>query len=379
MILSRLLRDIFSNSKHADIDKDYGDGCDENFVRDKSRPSLLVMTHSYSGNGAAEMLVFLLRFLLRELNWQVSAYSEGLSDHDLSVLKGEGVRIVSSIHTELYDFGIVNTVVSGLGYLEKVGGSLPCVLWVHEGETVLWSSRLPLGYWKRAFSTAAHIIFQSQWQAERIFGSFTSALPERYSVVRNCLPPLAGCKDVSIPPKNGKKRILFIGGIYERKRPGDLVEAVVSMGRWDVECYLIGSKALLNTLPKRIQALINSDSRFKLIGEISREAAYQYLCSADVLSLPSGDESQPLVLLEAASCGVPIVISDLQVYREVWHDGENCLKHAVGDISAIAGHLKRCIDGKCPSPVLSSSEENSVSVFLEDMVSIFNKIEKHQR
>lgn len=309
------------------------------------------------------MLMFLLGWLVRDLGWQVNALSTGLPEADKRALLGLGVGLVEAVDPEQYDFAIVNTVVSGLGHVERVGKHLPCLLWVHEGETVLWNS-IPTGYWKSIFSACAHIVFQSRWQAERIFGSFVSSLPEsRYSVIPNCLPTMPTSEGLSFQKTPGKKRIIFIGGVYDRKRPADLVEAVLKLGRNDVECILVGTTEHVRSLPAATQATLANDARFQLIGEVSRPEATAYLASADVLSLPSADESQPLVLLEATHLHVPVVISDLPVYRDFWVNGQNCLKHAVGDVDGLAAHLRTCLEGKAPVPTILGESEVSPDVF----------------
>lgn len=306
------------------------------FERDKKRPSILALTHSYSGNGAAEMFVFLLTWVVRDLGWQVNALATSLSDKDKAVLRSVNVGLVDVAHPDQYDFAIANTVVSGLSFVDQFHSYLPCVLWIHEAEFVIWNSQLPLSFWKRTISSATHLVFQSSWQAERIFGSFTSQLsPERYSVIPNCLPDFEIDKSTGSDKASNVKRIIFIGGVYERKRPADLVRAVLALGRFDVECLFIGTDKFVGDLPDDVKFSLNGDKRFKILGEIPRAETLQYLASSDVLSLPSADESQPLVLMEALALNVPVIISNLPVYSGIWTDGENCLMHSVGDIPGL--------------------------------------------
>lgn len=59
--------------------------------------------------------------------------------------------------------------------------------------------------------------------------------------------------------------------------------------------------------------------------------------AADVCFFPSKSETQGLVLLEAASLGKPLVVRDLEVYRDWLVHGENCLKGR--NPAEFAGHI----------------------------------------
>jgi 1,2-diacylglycerol-3-alpha-glucose alpha-1,2-glucosyltransferase len=48
--------------------------------------------------------------------------------------------------------------------------------------------------------------------------------------------------------------------------------------------------------------------------------------AADVFVFPTRAESYGNVMLEAASCGCPLLVRDIPVYEEWVHDGEHCLK-----------------------------------------------------
>ncbi len=60
--------------------------------------------------------------------------------------------------------------------------------------------------------------------------------------------------------------------------------------------------------------------------------------AGDVCFFPSRSETQGLVLLEAASLGKPLVIRDLDVYRDWLVHGENCLKGR--SAAEFASHLE---------------------------------------
>lgn len=64
------------------------------------------------------------------------------------------------------------------------------------------------------------------------------------------------------------------------------------------------------------------------------------LKAADVFCLPSRYEGLPNVLPEAASCGLPVVASDISEIRDLW-PGDSWLLKPVNDVAAFAEGLRR--------------------------------------
>ena len=64
--------------------------------------------------------------------------------------------------------------------------------------------------------------------------------------------------------------------------------------------------------------------------------------AGDVCFFPSRSETQGLVLLEAASLGIPLVVRDLDVYRDWLVHGENCLKGC--SVADFDRHLRALAD-----------------------------------
>ena len=306
---------------------------------------VLVATHEYSGHGAAVMLLAVLKHWIRDLGWTVDV----LLDLDREVppdLASVGANIFSEAIPTEYDVALVNTVMMPR-YIETLSPQVPTVLWVHEGETVLWSWQLTPAQWRNLFRLPARIIFQGPWQSEGVFRSFLTGLPRGIvSCVRNGLPELP--PDLIAKPKTpGKARVVFVGGVYGRKRPQDLVEAVLSLGRDDVECLFVGPIEGIATIGADAVAKIQSHPDcFKLLGELDRKTGLEYVMSADVFCLPSGDESQPLAPLEAAALGVPCLLTDLEPYADTWRHGVNCLLNPAGDWHTLRSNLRTVLDDK---------------------------------
>jgi glycosyltransferase involved in cell wall biosynthesis len=304
---------------------------------------VLVATHSYSGNGAAVMLLAVLEYWVRELGWIVDV----LLDIDAPVpddLVRVGANVFSTAVPEDYDFALVNTVITP-HFIETLAPRVPTVLWVHEGETVLWSSTSTSRDWRHLFDLPARIVFQGPWQTDSVFRSFLIGQPSGKAVcVRNGLPPLPE-NIVAKPRSKGRSRVAFVGGVYGRKRPQDLVDAILALGRDDVECVFVGTTDHLESIGRDHVARMRArPDIFKLVGELDRRSGLEYVAGADVFCLPSADESQPIAPLEAAALGIPCVLSDLPPYGGTWAHGVNCLLGPVGDASMLRWNLRALLE-----------------------------------
>lgn len=70
-----------------------------------------------------------------------------------------------------------------------------------------------------------------------------------------------------------------------------------------------------------------------------RQEAYRYLACYDIYAMPSRSEGFPLAMLEAADVGVPVVCSDLVVFREIFAPEEVAF-FKLEDISSLAEAIK---------------------------------------
>lgn len=298
---------------------------------------VLVFTHSYSGNGAAVMLLAAMDHWIRSCGWTVDVWMD--VDMDVPEEVAElGCMVCSEPVLGDYDFVLVNTVMP-LEILDVIAGHAPVVVWTHEGQTVLYGVRRPPERWRELFGSASRIVFQTPWQSDAVFGPFLDGIPrERIAHVANGLPALPA----NLRPrarKPGMRRIAFVGGVYPRKRPDDLIEAVAGMDE-PVELVLIGTTEHLASLRAPARTLLERErERFILAGQLDRRSTLEHVLAADIFCLPSSDESQPIAPVEAATLGVPCVLSDLPPYAGIWQHGVNCLMQPVGDVERLRANL----------------------------------------
>lgn len=129
---------------------------------------------------------------------------------------------------------------------------------------------------------------------------------------------------IPIKNKNKSKYILFVGRLSYRKGLLDLIECgrYVCMKYPDISFIIIGKGMLLDKLKKRVEE-IGIQKNFNFLGFVNREELIQFYQNATIYVVPSHYEGLPTVLLEAMSCGLPVVATEVSGNLEVVLSGEN--------------------------------------------------------
>lgn len=93
---------------------------------------------------------------------------------------------------------------------------------------------------------------------------------------------------------------------------------------------------------------LNVSKRLHFVGELSPQRVGQFLACLDVFVFPSQAETFGLATVEAASAGIPCVVSDLPVLREVLSfEGRPAALFAdAADTAALSAAVSRAIDDK---------------------------------
>ena len=315
----------------------------------KALMKILLVSHSYGLNGAAILLRDSAQHWVRQKGWQVDAL---MSDEELAThgeaLIAMGITPKSTVSGQPneYDVAVVNTLLD-VEFVTKLSPSMPVVLWVHEGNTLLFNWDIGLSSLVRGFAQCSRIIFQTTWQSEHVFKSFIDHLPaQRIHHVPS------GVETQNIPHKtthnlNDSIKLITVGTVYPRKRQMDLIQAVDKLaGKYSIECHVVGDYSqATDWLPRIHDDLKNPNAYVKWLGGIhDRAKINELLLQADIACFPSGDESHPLALLEAGLCAVPMVISNLPPYSHIgWTDGKNCLMHPTGNVAQLEAHIERLI------------------------------------
>ncbi|HBV33708.1 TPA: hypothetical protein DIC39_03805 [Patescibacteria group bacterium] len=163
-----------------------------------------------------------------------------------------------------------------------------------------------------------------------------------FGVDVNFLPGQAkkGIKD-NLGIREGEKVILFVGGLdsqhYFKGLPV-LLRALSGLEK--VKLIVVGEG---NLRPKYELQVSQSELNNKVIfaGAVTRSNLPDYYRLADIFVLSSINSAEAfgLVILEAAACGVPAVVTDLPGPRSLVKDGQTGLVARIGDASSLADKI----------------------------------------
>jgi glycosyltransferase involved in cell wall biosynthesis len=131
---------------------------------------------------------------------------------------------------------------------------------------------------------------------------------------------------------------LSAGRLHPDKDPGNLLAAFARVCAEDPSARLLvaGDGPLRPELQAQLAAL-RIGSAVRLLG--TRTDVPDLMCAADALVIASRSEALPLVLLEAALAGVPVVATSVGDIPEVLEAGRSGLLCAPQDAGALAGRM----------------------------------------
>lgn len=116
--------------------------------------------------------------------------------------------------------------------------------------------------------------------------------------------------------------IISIGRLVKRKGFEFLIEAMNKIQNPNIKLLLVGD----GPEKKQIQQLIkkyNLDNRVKLLGKVSTEEKYKLLLLSEIFVLPSLHEGFGIVILEAMSVGLPVIVTNNGGQTDIVLDGIN--------------------------------------------------------
>lgn len=332
---------------------------------------VLASTHNLGMNGASLYLSDLL-IHLKEAGAQVTVAYRG-QQAMATRLQDHKIKLTDRIEPEPHDVALINTIYDA-PKVSALAPRMPVVFWIHEGLNVL---NTPENFpaLQRALHESTRVVFQVPWQSKSVYRSFLqNTQPHRV-----CHAPLGINRFVAQgrPARDTQAHVLFAGGIYPNKRPVDLAAAVLHMTDLPMKCTMAGSLEWLGLNGPEFMQMINMrPDLIRLEGEVTDPDRMQNLfAQANLFCLPSSDECFPRAILEAASAGLPLALTDLPCHEGIWKHGVNALMHPVGAVDMLHWNLRAlgtdsALANRLRSAALAVAHRFGRERFLKGMVGI---------
>ncbi|GAA1875319.1 MSMEG_0565 family glycosyltransferase [Pseudonocardia ailaonensis] len=172
----------------------------------------------------------------------------------------------------------------------------------------------------------------------RDFGVDATIVPNGVDLARFARPAAV--------PKPDRFLLLGVGGIEPRKGTVHAIRALARLRDLDPVFVIVGGHSFQDFAPYREAALAEAAAlgvEVREVGTLTDAELAGWYEAADVLCYPSTAEGFGLVAIEAMALGLPVVASDLLVFREHLTHDVDALLPPVGNDVALAAALRRMI------------------------------------
>jgi len=131
---------------------------------------------------------------------------------------------------------------------------------------------------------------------------------------------------------------IFAARMLWDKGVGELIEAIriIKQHNKDAQFYFYGTPDLANPASIPESSLIAWQKQGLIVWQGYQADMINAYKDAHIAILPSYREGLPKFLLEAASCGLPLIATDVAGCREIVHDGKNGFLVPLQDVNTLA-------------------------------------------
>jgi glycosyltransferase involved in cell wall biosynthesis len=238
-----------------------------------------------------------------------------------------------------------------------IGTHLPTVVTVH-GTVARDIDNMPVKsfhflivkFMRKQILNAEKAILESADVITAVSQSCVKELKEYHTISKEIIVVNNGVDtNFFIPGKNKKKGglnyILYTGRLETRKGLIDFIKSAkyVCQESADIKFILTGKGTIKNYLERRINNF-HLKKNFYFAGFVDRGTLLEYYQNATIYVLPSYYEGLPTTLLEAMSCGIASIATDVEGSSEVITDGETGLLVPPRDPEKLAEAMLKLLD-----------------------------------
>ncbi len=178
------------------------------------------------------------------------------------------------------------------------------------------SSVLQVGEWTSAHVPDATIVV-SRALREHYRTRYGMSTPYICNGVAPYQPDESAGKAVDELGLTGARYLLFVGRLVPEKAPDLLIKAFRRIVGDDLRLVLAGGSCFTDGYEGELRELAATDPRVLMLGNVDPVPLQDLYAHASAFVLASNVEGMPLTLLEAASHGLPVLVSDIAPHREM--------------------------------------------------------------
>lgn len=201
-----------------------------------------------------------------------------------------------------------------------------------------------------------HLLVVSRYWQRRLAAEFAvdaDVVTNGVDVGRFARPPVDPAALRARVAPDGRFVFLTVGGVEPRKGSRELFEALAAVRdrtQGPPVLAIVGGHSFQDHRPYRDAALARAAELGLRLGEdivvlgmVSDEELAGWYHAADAFAFPSVKEGWGMVVLEAMAAGLPVVTSDIPVFREYLEHDRTALLARAGDAGSLATALQRLV------------------------------------
>jgi len=202
----------------------------------------------------------------------------------------------------------------------------------HSDEKNIYHQEKLLGQ-EELFEKADKVIFFNNWQRNECIKKYP------YITTKSIVKYHTTDKTFSKKIKTDKINILYVGRLSLEKGILDLVNAYVQIENTQTNLMIIGALPGDSILPQIIQSL--KGTNYNIINwKNSKKELEKYYNLASLVVLPSHYDSFNMVGIESLKHGIPLLVSDIPVFKEIYSKKENVHQFKSKSSSDLSKKLK---------------------------------------
>lgn len=249
-----------------------------------------------------------------------------------------GAKTACTLH-DFWGFCLRNTAVRANGKpCDDNAQCRACLPRIHDGRRLHVPMRLRKDFLNLALDQIDRFIAPSRFVAQRYVWAGWS--PDRMEVLPNGIDLSLFCPPADPPRLLGPVRITYAGYFGAHKGVATLLDAFAALpDGLSAILQLAGEGPERDAYDARIKNL-GLKGRVRFLGKIAPGDMPGVYARSDIVVLPSiWEENQPVCLMEAMACGLPVVASRMGGIPELVEHGVNGLLFAAGDTADLAEQL----------------------------------------